>query len=51
MQHMLERASIACPRWAMAVSDLVPVEQKRHFAELMPRGCMQRIQQARPPAA
>ncbi|MCB9745904.1 MAG: hypothetical protein H6740_25240 [Alphaproteobacteria bacterium] len=34
---MLERAGLPLPRWALAVSDLVPVEQKRHFAELMPR--------------
>ncbi|MCB9794384.1 MAG: phospho-sugar mutase [Alphaproteobacteria bacterium] len=34
---MLERCELPLPRWALAVSDLVAVEQKRHFAELMPR--------------
>ncbi len=34
---MLARVSLSLPRWALKVSDLVPVEQKLHLAqELMP---------------
>ncbi len=34
---MLRRVDIELPRWALKVSDLLPVEQKLHFAEgLMP---------------
>ena len=34
---MLKRAAIELPRWAVRVSDLVPVEKKVHFAdELVP---------------
>ncbi|MCB9761879.1 MAG: phospho-sugar mutase [Alphaproteobacteria bacterium] len=45
VQHMLARVGIALPRWAIAVSDLVPVERKLSFAEELIPGLVQRIQQ------
>ncbi len=34
-QLMLERVDIALPEWALRVSDLVAIESKQHFAEVL----------------
>ena len=48
VMEMLGRVGIRLPAWALAVSDLVPVEQKQHFAEeLMPQ-LVKRLQQGAP---
>lgn len=39
----LSRAGIAIPAWALAVSDLVPIEQKAHFAEALIPGVVERL--------
>jgi phosphoglucomutase/phosphomannomutase len=48
VMEMLARVGIRLPGWALAVSDLVPIEQKQHFAEeLMPQ-LVARLQQGEP---
>jgi hypothetical protein len=48
VMEMLARVDIRLPAWALAVSDLVPIEQKQHFGEeLMPQ-LVARLQSGEP---
>jgi phosphoglucomutase len=43
VSEMLGRVGIHLPRWAIRVSDLVAVEQKQHFAEVLMPGLVERL--------
>ena len=46
--QMLQRVELELPRWALQVSDLLPVEQKQHFAEVLMPGLAHRLEAHEP---